>query len=59
MYVSSYACGVIDLHLGQEFSINAEVTEVSSLIVDDTVALTGHRDQTGLEAVLGALQGPQ
>ncbi len=59
MFVSSYTCGVIDLHLCQEFAINAEVTEVSSLKIDDTVALTRHRDQTGPETILGALQGPQ
>lgn len=55
----SYTCGVVDFHLCQKFSINAEVTELPSFIVDDTVALAGHRDQTGAETVLGTLEGPQ
>lgn len=55
----SYTCGVIDFHLRQKFSINAEVTELPSFIVDDTVALAGHRDETRPETVLGALESPQ
>lgn len=40
--VSAYPGGIIDLHLCQQFSINAEVAEVASLVVDDAVALAGH-----------------
>lgn len=39
---SSYPGGIIDLHLCQQFPINAEVAEAAPLVVDDAVALTGH-----------------
>ena len=39
---SAYPGGIIDLHLCQQFSINAEVAEAASLVVDDAVALAGH-----------------
>lgn len=38
----AYPGGIIDFHLCQQFSINAEVAEASPLIVDDTVALAGN-----------------
>lgn len=37
-----YPGGVIDLHLRQEFAINAEIAEPAPFVVDDTVAFTGH-----------------
>lgn len=37
-----HPCGVVDLHLCQQFSVYAEVAEAASLIVDDAVALAGH-----------------
>lgn len=38
----TYTCGVIDLHLGQQLAIDAEVAELTPVVVDDAVALTGH-----------------
>lgn len=43
----------------QKFSINAEVAEASSLIVDDAVALARHRDEAGPLAQFRPLQGPE
>ena len=41
-WVSSYPGGIIDLHLCQQFPINAEVTQAALLIVDNAVTLAGH-----------------
>lgn len=41
-HTSAHPDGIIDLHLCQQFSINAEVAEAASLVVDDAVALTRH-----------------
>lgn len=57
--VSAYPGGIIDLHLCQKFSINAEVAEAASLVVDDAVALAGHRDEPWAPIVVWALQSPQ
>lgn len=55
----TYTCGVIDLHLGQQLSIDAEVAELTPVVVDDAVALAGHWDQTGEHTVVGTLQSSQ
>lgn len=39
---SAYPARIIDLHLCQQFSIDAEVAKAASLVVDDAVALAGH-----------------
>lgn len=41
-HTSAHPGGIIDLHLCQQFSINAEVAEAASLVADDAVALAGH-----------------
>lgn len=51
--------GVVDLHLGQKFPVDAEVAETSSLVVDDAVALAGHGDEPGPQTQLWPLQGPE
>lgn len=56
---SAYPGGIIDLHLCQQFSINAEVAEVASLIVDDAVALAGYWDEPWALTVVRPLQSPQ
>lgn len=56
---SSHPGGIVDLHLCQQFAINAEVAEVPSLIVDNAVALTGHWDEPGALTVSRSLQSPQ
>lgn len=56
---STYPSGIIDLHLCQQFSINAEVAEVASFIVDDTVTLAWHRDEPWALTVVRPLQSPQ
>lgn len=56
---SSHPGGIVDLHLCQQFSINAEVAEAPSLIVDNAVAFTGHRDEPGVPTVIRSLQSPQ
>lgn len=55
----AYPGGIIDFHLCQQFSINAEVAEASPLIVDDTVALAGNRDEPWAQIVFWSLQSPQ
>lgn len=40
-----YSGGIVDLHLCQQFSINAEVAKAAPLVVDDAVALAGHGDK--------------
>lgn len=54
-----HPCGVVDLHLCQQFSVYAEVAKAASLIVDDAVALTGHWDEAGPLTQLRALQGSE
>lgn len=56
--LSSYPGGIIDLHLCQQFAINAEVAEAPSLIVDNAVALAGHRDEPWAQIVVWPLQSP-
>lgn len=56
---SAHPGGVIDLHLCQQFPINAEVAEAAPLVVDDAVALTGHGDEPRALIVVWALQSPQ
>lgn len=56
---SAYPDGIIDLHLCQQLSINAEVAEASPLVVDDAVALAGHRDEPGTLIVVWPLQSSQ
>ena len=46
---------VVDLHLGQQFAVDAEVAEASSLIADDAVALAGHGDESRTQAGLWAI----
>src|SRR4029434_10388069 len=46
-------------HTLQQCAIDAEVVGLTPLVIDDTVALAGHRNQTRPQAVLWALQGPQ
>lgn len=55
----AYPGGIIDFHLCQQFSINAEVAEAPPLIVDDTVALAGNRDEPWAQIVFWSLQSPQ
>lgn len=42
--MGTHPSGIIDLHLSQKFSIDAEVAKPSSLIVYDAVAFTGYRN---------------
>lgn len=55
----SHPGGVFNLHLCQQFSIDAEVAEATSFIADDAMALAGHRDDPGPLKVLWSLQSPQ
>lgn len=57
--IPAYPGRIIDLHLCQQFSINAEVAKVASLIVDDAVALAGHWDEPWALIVVRPLQSPQ
>ena len=59
MHVSAYPGGIIDLHLCQQFPINAEVAEAASLVVDDAVPLAGHWDEPWAQIVVRPLQSPQ
>lgn len=54
-----YPRGIVDLHLCQQFAVYAEVTEATSLIIDDAVSLAGHGDETRPLAQLRTFQGPQ
>jgi len=54
-----YPCGIVDLHLSQQFPVDAEVAEAASLVVNDAVALAGHRDDARPLTQLWTLQGPQ
>lgn len=56
---SAHPGGIVDLHLCQQLPVDAEVAETASLIVDDAVALAGHRDEPWTLIVVRALQGPQ
>lgn len=56
---SAHPGGIVDLHLCQQLPVDAEVAEAASLIVDDAVALAGHRDEPRTLIVVWALQGPQ
>lgn len=58
-HVSAYPGGIIECHLCQKFSINAEVAEAASLVVDDAVALARHRNETWALIVVRALQSSQ
>lgn len=57
--VSTHPGGIIDLHLCQQLPVDAEVAETASVVVDDAVALAGHRDEPRTAVVIRALQGPQ
>lgn len=57
--MSAHPGGIIDLHLCQQLPVDAEVAEPASVVVDDAVALAGHRDEPRTLIVVGALQGPQ
>lgn len=57
--VISYTCGVVNLHLGEQLSVDAEVTELASLIADDTVAFTRDRYEPRERTVIGTLQSPE
>lgn len=57
--LSAHPGGVIDLHLCQQLPVDAEVAETATVVVDDAVALAGHRDEPWTLIVIGALQGPQ
>lgn len=57
--LKSHPCGVVDLHLRQKFSVDAEVAKTSSLVVNDAVALAGHGDEPGTQTKLRPLQGPE
>ena len=46
---------VVDLHLGQQFPVDAEVAEAASLVADDAVALAGHRNEARTQAGLWAI----
>lgn len=56
---SLYPGGIIDLHLCQKLSINAEVAEAAPLVVDDAVAFAGHCDESWALVVIWSLQSPQ
>lgn len=58
-HVSAYPGGIIDCHLCQKFSINAEVAEAASLVADDAMALARHRDEPWALIVVRALQSSQ
>lgn len=58
-WVLAYPGGIIDLHLCQQFSINAEVTQAAFLIVDNAVTLAGHWDEPRALMAVWALQSPQ
>lgn len=55
----SHLGGVVDFHLCQQFSIDAEVAEKTSFVTDDAVALAGHRDEPGPLKMIRSLQSPQ
>lgn len=55
----SHLGGVVDFHLCQQFSIDAEVAETTSLVTDNAVALAGHRDEPGPLKMARILQSPQ
>lgn len=55
----SHLGGVVDFHLCQQFSIDAEVAETASFVTDDAVALAGHRDEPGPLKMIRSLQSPQ
>lgn len=54
-----YPCWIVDLHLSQKFSIDAEIAESPSFIVDDTVAFTGNRNQAWKQAVFWSFEGSE
>ncbi len=50
---------VLHLHVSQQFAIDTEETELSFVVVDHAVSLSGRLDETGSQAALWTLQGPQ
>ena len=54
-----YTCGVVDLHLGEQLAVDAEVAELAPLVADDAVALAGHGDEAWESAVVWPLQSPK
>lgn len=57
--IQIYPCWIIDLHLSQKFSVDAEIAESPSFIVDDTVAFTGNRNQAWKQAVFWSFEGSE
>lgn len=50
---------VFHLHMPKQFSIDAEKTKLSLVVVDHTVSLSGALDEARPQALLWGLQGPQ
>lgn len=50
---------VLHLHVSQQFAVDAKQTKVSLLVVNHAVTLAGGLDESGLQAAVRPLQGPQ
>lgn len=58
-WISPHLDALLHRHVSQEFSVDAEETELALVVVDHAMALGGRLDESGPRAVLWALQGPQ